>query len=283
MTTIINNFPQHPQKKQNKNDHSETYFYRRFAQILDIVTRDTNLDFNDDEQVCEASTDIVKLNKRFGGNNNNIKPLGRKIDLIIAGQDIQLSTNEWKKHNVAASTVVRQQSKNIRMNKAILSSLMKYDIPLDQQKHIFSLGMDWKGNTGYMYTISSYQDVYIARGVGALIIPNTLNDIANIYDTLDLLYKWKHHHQRLIIILSSAIASSDNSSFFNDMVVKDPLKVECSDEENVVNRRQEDCNENIYNQLDYEEESPNVLFSPLSRKRRVSIRLDEDFSEGASD
>ena len=47
MTTIINNFPQHPQKKQNKNDHSETYFYRRFAQILDIVTRDTNLDLNE--------------------------------------------------------------------------------------------------------------------------------------------------------------------------------------------------------------------------------------------
>ncbi|KAG2227070.1 hypothetical protein INT45_003800 [Circinella minor] len=298
MTAIINNFPEHPQKKQNKNDNSETYFYRRFAQILDIVTRDTDLDLNDlsldillilsvaidsGEQVCKASTDIVKLNKRFGGNPNNIKPFGRKIDLIIAGQDIQLSTNEWKKHNVATSTVVRQQSKNIRMNKAILSSLKKYDVPLDQQKHIFSLGMDWKGNTGYLFTISSYQDVYIARRVGALVIPNTINDIAKIYGTLDLLYKWKHHHQRLIAILSSAIASGDNSSFLNEMVVKDPLEVECSDEENEVNSSQEDCNESIYNQLDYEEESPNVLFSPLSRKRRVSIRLDEEFSEGASD
>ena len=96
------------------------------------------------EQVCKAPTSIAKSNKRFGGNPNTVQPFGRKIGLIVDGHDLRLSTNEWKKHNIASSTVVRQQSKNVRMNKAILSSLKKYDIPFDQQQHVFLLGMDWK-------------------------------------------------------------------------------------------------------------------------------------------
>lgn len=47
MAAVVNNFPEYPSKKQSKNQNSETYFDRRVAQTLDIVTQDTDLDLNE--------------------------------------------------------------------------------------------------------------------------------------------------------------------------------------------------------------------------------------------
>ncbi|KAI9274719.1 hypothetical protein BDA99DRAFT_414537, partial [Phascolomyces articulosus] len=129
---------------------------------------------------------------------------GRKIDLIVAGKKIQLATNEWKKSNCTDRVALKQQSKNVRMNKAVLKGLEQINVPKDDQKYIFSLAMDWRGNAGYLFYVSRLDDAYLAKHVDTLSIPSTLNELTTFYDTLNTLYVWKHHHQRLVNIIESA-------------------------------------------------------------------------------
>lgn len=89
--------------------------------------------------------DVLSSNKRFGTTKSKLTPYGRKIDLIVAGRKIQLATNEWKKSDVSDTAVAKQQSKNVRMNKAILTSLEKYEVPQGDQKYVYNLAMDWRG------------------------------------------------------------------------------------------------------------------------------------------
>ena len=96
-------------------------------------------------------------------------------------------------------------------------------------------------------------------------IPETLNEVAKMYNTLDLLYKWKYHHQWLVAIVSSAITSTENERFLDIVVVKDPLEIECTDDESENNNNSQDNDdEEILGQWDEFEESPNVLFSPAT-------------------
>lgn len=57
----------------------------------------------------------------------------RKIDAIVVTnlkkERVELSTNEWKKNCVSSTTVMKQQSKNLRTNLSILNQLnRKYSI-----------------------------------------------------------------------------------------------------------------------------------------------------------
>lgn len=49
----------------------------------------------------------------------------RKIDAIVIAEmqkeKIELSSNEWKRNYVSSSTVIKQQSKNLRPNLSILN------------------------------------------------------------------------------------------------------------------------------------------------------------------
>ncbi|KAG2217763.1 hypothetical protein INT45_000383 [Circinella minor] len=159
------------------------------------------------EQVCQASKEIIKNNKRFGifKNNDKVESYGRKIDLIVAGKVLQLSTNEWKKSDCTDRVALKQQSKNVRMNKAVITSLEQIEVPKDDQKYIFTLAMDWRGNAGYLFYVSKFDDAYVAKETHTLGIPSTLNELVTFYDKLDALYIWKHHNQRLVNIIESSL------------------------------------------------------------------------------
>ncbi|KAI9246918.1 hypothetical protein BDA99DRAFT_592194 [Phascolomyces articulosus] len=81
------------------------------------------------EQVCQASKYILKNNRRFGNSNKNSMVIanGCKIDLIIFGKKIRLGTNEWKKSDATNQIGCKQQSKNLRMSKAILKGFERFE------------------------------------------------------------------------------------------------------------------------------------------------------------
>ena len=88
-------------------------------------------------------------------------PYGRKIDLIVAGKKMQLATNEWKKSDRSDQVALKQQSKNVRMNKAVLKSLEEIHVPEDDKKYIFSLAMDWRGTVIYLLFIHPFATLII--------------------------------------------------------------------------------------------------------------------------
>ncbi|KAI7855933.1 hypothetical protein BDC45DRAFT_556160 [Circinella umbellata] len=186
----------------------------RIKRIQIITLKELNLRVMDRRSCASHIVDLL-----------NPDILKERLDISAVEAELQTLMDKCPKLQLRLNTVwcapLSSQVPSVQkiwvqgMNKPTLSCL-KYNVSRGQQQHIFLLAINWKEITGYLFTISSYQDVYIARRVGALINPNTLNDIAKIYDTLDLLYKWKHHHERMIAVLSSAIASSDTISISID-------------------------------------------------------------------
>ncbi|CAO3588497.1 unnamed protein product [Absidia cylindrospora] len=81
---------------------------------------------------------------------------GRRIDLIIQSQELELSTNEWKKE-ASVGISMKQQAKNTRMNKALLSKWLSYPVAEEMIPRLSTLAMDWIGSSGYMFSVSQYE------------------------------------------------------------------------------------------------------------------------------
>ena len=176
-----------------------------------------------------------KHSKRFSISNNRssyksskVDPYVRKIDLIVAGKKMQLATNEWKKSDYTNQIALKQQSKNVRMNKTVLKSLEDIHVQDENKKYIFSLTMDWrgtviylfiyascpllticilyfKGNSGYLFYVAQLDDVYLAKYIHTLSVPKSLNESTTRYYDLNALYVWKHHQQRFVNIIESSL------------------------------------------------------------------------------
>ncbi|KAG0182216.1 hypothetical protein DFQ29_005271 [Apophysomyces sp. BC1021] len=97
---------------------SEMTVYRRFAMILDYVFSNLDMTMQDDETVSEATKLAVEQNKHDTSNS-----FGSKIDLLLKIKDtaVELSCNEWK--SAKMRHLLRQQSKNLCSNCAILNKL----------------------------------------------------------------------------------------------------------------------------------------------------------------
>lgn len=109
---------------------------------------------------------------------------GKKINFILKdSDDNELNTGEFKKRNVSKSVMITQQIKNIRDNAAILiewKKLTKNDITVN--------GIDYIGDTGYLYEIVYFKDVIIALSVSILSTPHNLVTLSHFGDTLNSLY-----------------------------------------------------------------------------------------------
>jgi hypothetical protein len=99
------------------------------------------------EKVFQATKEIRNWNAKFCKDKDTKQEIfGRKIDLIIASTDVELSCSEWKKEHVSLGPVMSQQVKNVRSNKAVLKAIE--NLPHDdsyKSEDIFVLGMDWIG------------------------------------------------------------------------------------------------------------------------------------------
>ncbi|KAG2220984.1 hypothetical protein INT45_004603 [Circinella minor] len=99
---------------------SEITFYRRSATILDYIFKNTGIILNENTTV-------------------------------------ELSSNERKRSSVSESMKLQQQSKNLRVNSAILNDMRKYDV---QE----TMAMDWIACFGYLYSLKwvAAEEIYVA-------------------------------------------------------------------------------------------------------------------------
>ncbi|KAG0168055.1 hypothetical protein DFQ30_005353 [Apophysomyces sp. BC1015] len=197
---------------------SELTFYRKIAHIFDSILDDTNLVQKDGETMSSTSKDICRANAKAFENKYCMS--GRRIDLLIESNDVELSTNEWKKE-VPLGVSLKQQSKYIRMNKALLSKWLTYPVTDNMVSRLATLLMDWIGHIGYMFSVSPYQDVYVARHFANLQYPLYVADIPNFITALDALYAWKNHHLDMKDILVPAINKKHQRAYLNNLVYSD--------------------------------------------------------------
>jgi hypothetical protein len=197
------------------NTESELTSYRKFARILDEILDDTMLDMLDGESTCKASKSISKI---YGSNIPLNKGFGLRIDLILATKNIELSTSEWKWNKTPPAKCLQQQAKNIRMNKAILTSLL--DLPFSEAdgNRVFTVGMDWTGPMGYMFAIKQVKDVYVAKPISTLLMPTYLDELLSFEKTLDCLYAWRNHHLSLKEIMLPALCKYEQEKFFSSVL-----------------------------------------------------------------
>lgn len=65
------------------------------------------------------------MNKRLFNVDDVSPSYSRKIDLILKydNKNVELCSNEWKRMKVRSDLKIRQQSKNLRVNAAIINNL----------------------------------------------------------------------------------------------------------------------------------------------------------------
>lgn len=110
------------------------------------------------ETACDRSKHERQYNDIvFGGSSTDRELSGRKIDLLIRygrdTKDLELSSIEFKKPSVTASTAITQQCKNLRVNGAILNHLHRLNKKIDSL-----LAMDWIGKPFFHDSINDLND-----------------------------------------------------------------------------------------------------------------------------
>lgn len=77
------------------------------------------------EHSSEATKGARNVNTRATDDDEKKDLIGRRIDSIIKGSGVKMSSSEWKKPATTAKVIEQQRIKNIRTNNAILHNLPK--------------------------------------------------------------------------------------------------------------------------------------------------------------
>ncbi|CAO3703337.1 unnamed protein product [Rhizopus stolonifer] len=180
--------------------------------------RDTRVKLADGETACDRSKHERQYNDIvFGGLSTDRELCGRKIDLLIRygrnTKDLELSSIEFKKPSVTASTAIAQQCKNLRVNGAILNHLHR----LNKKIHSL-LAMDWIGSTGYIYCLVAHRGVYVAKLIDILTIPTSVNGLLEFENTLRLLFAFKDFTLRIGMIAEHSLEERRKVDRFREVI-----------------------------------------------------------------
>ncbi|GAN04039.1 hypothetical protein MAM1_0053d03497 [Mucor ambiguus] len=183
--------------RSNQRHKSELSCYRITAFIIELVLGRSPLKIIDGENTSQAMKNAQLENQRSCLDDDDKKRLiGRKIDMIVSGHGVELSSSEWKREQTVLVTIEQQRVKNIRTNCAMLSNIMHLPID-DNSDNITTYGMDWLGMVGCMYAITAFKDIYIAHDAGGLVMSDDIGTLSYLEDTLELLFSFKHHLEDL--------------------------------------------------------------------------------------
>ncbi|CAO3591457.1 unnamed protein product [Absidia cylindrospora] len=168
------------------NKASEMTVYKKFAMILDFVFLDLDMTMQDEETVSEA----MKQNNHDAPNY-----FGKKIDLLLKTKDgnVELARNEWKSTKMK-HLLLRQQSKNIRSNCAILNKL--YVTSRGKVNKI--MAADIVGNYGYLYVLELKKNIYVASLFQTISFHPTSPNFNHFKDTIKALFIWRDYLADLI-------------------------------------------------------------------------------------
>lgn len=116
---------------------------------------------------------------------------------------VELSSSEWKKSSVSESLILKQQTKNLKVNVCILSLLRS--VYGNQFNTV--LAMDWIGNIGYLYKITKVDKVFVANQIDKLMIPENIETFGMLKDTLNNLFKLKYFMTNMCSLLQKEMSS----------------------------------------------------------------------------
>jgi hypothetical protein len=152
------------------NQVTEMYYLQIFYQIISILLRDTKLVPIIGEKASKVTKVTRQLQGKFLGGHHKTNVYGRKIDLLLSFADVELCANEWKAAS-SESTLIRQQSKNIRVNKCLLDDMKKVLTNSDvDAEDSYLLCMDWNEFNGYMYIIKNIGDITVNISTYSLVL-----------------------------------------------------------------------------------------------------------------
>lgn len=144
---------------------SELTYYRAFIPILEQVLSDTDAIVKDGESKSISSVRHMQWNGELYDRKSSSHggyEYGKKIDFILKDKwSNELNTSEFKKENVSKSVMFDQQIKNLCDNSAIMIE-SKRAIKKD---NININGIDYIGDTSYLYQLDEFGDVLIATPI----------------------------------------------------------------------------------------------------------------------
>ncbi|ORZ04486.1 hypothetical protein BCR42DRAFT_497012 [Absidia repens] len=115
--------------------------------------------------------------------------MGARLDLLLACDDditLEICSNEWKVEN--SPQILKQQSKNLRVNAQILNHVLS---PLHDHLNQI-IAMDFIGTTGYMYALTkTTDDFFIATPFSRLAIPKKIENLHVFKKTLESPFFYK--------------------------------------------------------------------------------------------
>ncbi|KAI7848442.1 hypothetical protein BDC45DRAFT_316986 [Circinella umbellata] len=171
-------------------NNSETTFYRRFASLLDKMFMKTNVELFDGETGSNATKNEIENNKAIFFDTNTAPAYSRKIDLLVKCSEqkkyVEISSNEWKRSSCTTIVKTAQQSKNLRINAAILKNIKQYGV-------FDTMSLDMIGTSGYFSMLHWLpdQNIFFARDAWPIQMPTSylsMNEMKNFINTL-LIFK----------------------------------------------------------------------------------------------
>ncbi|KAI9265465.1 hypothetical protein EDC94DRAFT_669313 [Helicostylum pulchrum] len=176
-------------------DEQELTFYRRFASIMDVMFKGSEVILSDGETGCQSSRIAIEANKCVFAGEDTSPTYSRKIDLLLKYDEkkvIDLCSNERKKSKVTNDLKLKQQSKNMRVNACIINNLQgTYG-----GSHSV-LALDVIGLNGYMYKLTKVDNYFITTSFCAIVIPRCFSDIDSFEEVLVSLFYFKHLVKKL--------------------------------------------------------------------------------------
>lgn len=159
---------------------SETFWLRKFINILEILFEDTDILVSDGEGVC-IDTRAPSSGSQFG----------RRVDVLVSvgeqEDSISLASFEAKREDAAISAQIYQQAKNHRTNAGILNRVncLLHSSTSD------AIYIDLVGPSGYMVQVRRHDDYFICQSLGDFHIPTELIEIDFLEGFLTTIYAWK--------------------------------------------------------------------------------------------
>ncbi|KAI8053571.1 hypothetical protein BDF21DRAFT_169170 [Thamnidium elegans] len=179
---IINNF-----ERLRVPNATETLFSSNFEFLLTIIFQGDNISIESGETVSEATS------RAATANSHSTSDFGRKIDVLIHNSSYGIRNEycciEFKRQGANTGLLTFQQSKNNRINGAILNDL----IAKTNADDIYLIYMDFWGADGYVAGLKLFENVHLVHQISSIHLPINLIELEDFRATIKLLYQWRQH------------------------------------------------------------------------------------------
>lgn len=187
---------------------SETFWVRKFINILEILFDDTDIVISDGEGVC-VDTHSPSSGSQFGRRVDVLVPVGEQENTI------SLASFEAKREDAAVRAQMHQQVKNHRTNAGILNqfSCLLHSSASDV------IYIDLVGSSGYMVQVRRHDDYFICQSLGDFHIPTELIELDCLEGFLMIIYAWKAWIVEQSVLLKKAQKSKKRKFSMVETVV----------------------------------------------------------------